>query len=79
MHVHVSTLFKNKCDLVICSILFDFFPIYILGFISDQHRQTYLMYFLVVGEYSTVLLNDRNNNTQTSSRFNYTCCVIQKP
>lgn len=30
----------------------------ILEFISDQHRQTYFIYFLAVGKYSTVLLNE---------------------
>lgn len=36
-----------------------FFSGYILEFISDQHRQTYFIYFLAVGRYSTELLNDR--------------------
>lgn len=36
-----------------------FFSLCILGFISDQHRQTCLMYFLMAEEYSSVLPNDR--------------------
>lgn len=54
----MSTLFKSEWDHVTCSIL-TFFSVCILGFISDQPRQTHLMYCLMVEEYSSVLPNDR--------------------
>lgn len=52
----------------------------ILEFISDQHRQTCFIYFLAVGKYSTVLLNDDIAHIIiVLYKLNYECWVTPNP